>query len=218
MPIAKERILYEDTWLLGVMKLSGELVVKGKGRVDRLPLLDFLRKEYPGLSPIHRLDFETSGVVIFAKSKNALKTIVESKFSGWIKTYVAIVKGLPKNEGVVKFPLPARSGDGKVAAETKYRLLKRLRDCSFVELTFERGQRHQIRRHMSMIGHPLVLDKVYGDERLNRVFSKYLKMQRFFLHASKAEFPHPVTKERITIECPLPKYFEATLRKLTINN
>lgn len=215
MPIAQERIIFEDQWLLAVTKLGGELVVKGKGKVQKLPLLDFLKKQFISLAPIHRLDYETSGVVVFAKTKKALQTVLTSKFAGWKKTYVALAKGVPRtSEGDIDIPLPARSGPGNVDAKTHYKLLETLRGCSLVELTFERGQRHQIRRHLSMIGHPLILDKEYGDEKVNKTFAKFLKMQRFFLHASKAEFPHPVTGETVVLESQMPHTFEKVLEML----
>jgi 23S rRNA-/tRNA-specific pseudouridylate synthase len=180
-----------------------------------LPLLDFLRKDFPGLAPIHRLDFETSGVVVFAKTKKTLKTVVDSKFVGWKKTYVAIVAGVPhQKEGDIDIPLPSRTGTGSVECHTHYKLLETFRGCSLVELEFERGQKHQIRRHMSMIGHPLILDDVYGDEKANKTFGKFLKMQRFFLHASKAEFPHPQTGKQVVIESPRPHTFVAVVEKL----
>ena len=218
MPIDKGRILYEDQWLLAVTKLGGELVVKGRGKIQKLPLLDFLRKDYPGLAPIHRLDYETSGVVVFAKTKNTLKTVLDSKFAGWKKTYLAIVSGSPNRDvGEVDIPLPARSGTGNVPAHTNYRVKERFRGCSLVEVNFERGQKHQIRRHMSMMGNPLILDDVYGDDKPNKTFGKFLKMQRFFLHASKVEFVHPVTEKPIVIESPMPYTFIAVLKKLKEN-
>jgi len=215
MPISKERILYEDQWLLAVAKLGGELVVRGKGQLQRLPLLDFLRKNHPSLVPIHRLDFETSGVVVFAKSKSVLAAILEKKFAGWKKTYLALVLGHPlQQQGNVSFRLPARSGDGKVEAITHYRVQQTFPGGALVELEFERGQRHQIRRHMAMIGHPLLLDDVYGQKKANRSFSKRLKLRRFLLHASRIEFPHPVTGESVIITAPLPMTFGAALKKL----
>lgn len=215
MPIAPERILFEDQWLLAVDKLGGELVVRGKGRLDKLPLLDFLRKRYPGLAPIHRLDFETSGVVVFAKSRKVLATILEKKFSGWHKQYRALVLGTPKYAThTIDERLPARSGDGKVAAETTYRVVETIGPVSFVELSFERGQRHQIRRHMALIRHPLILDHVYGNPKANRALGTFLKFHRFFLHAIGITFPHPVTGNIITISAPLPRAFEMALKKL----
>ncbi|OGJ68878.1 hypothetical protein A3J34_02310 [Candidatus Peribacteria bacterium RIFCSPLOWO2_02_FULL_51_10] len=214
MPIAKERILFEDQWLIAVTKLSGELVVRGKGKLQRLPLLDFLRKSYPSLVPVHRLDFETSGVVVFAKTKQTLQKILKDKFSGWRKTYLALVLGCPsKASGSVDFRLPARNSDSKVEAKTEFRILEKLNGCALVELSFERGQRHQIRRHMAMIGHPLILDEVYGDKKANKLFSRKLKLHRFLLHASAIIFPHPETGNGIQIVSPVPPVFSQALKK-----
>ena len=215
MPIAKDRILFEDQWLLAVDKLGGELVVKGKGKVQKLPLLDFLKKEYPGLAPIHRLDFETSGVVVFAKSRKILADILAKKFAGWRKEYMAIVLGIPrKPEASIDFKLPARSGDGKVDAKTDYKVVEKLGPVALVQATIERGQRHLIRRHMSMIGHPLILDTVYGIQKANRQFEKFLKFHRFFLHAAAVTFPHPMTGQEVVIRAPLPQSFEIVLKKI----
>jgi 23S rRNA-/tRNA-specific pseudouridylate synthase len=183
MPIARERILYEDEQLLAVAKLGGELVVRGKGKLEKLPLLDYLRKEYISLVPLHRLDFETSGVVVFGKTRAVLAHVIETKFLGWEKTYQALVVGVPpRREGVIDFRLPARSGMGVVQAQTHYKVIQPMRGCALVECRIERGQRHQIRRHLSMIGHPLVLDQIYGDAKANKRFGKFLKMSRFLLH------------------------------------
>ncbi len=215
MSIAPDRILYEDQWLLAVTKLGGELVVRGKGKVDKLPLLDFLKKDYPGLVPIHRLDFETSGVVVFSKSRAVLATILAAKFAGWRKDYRAIVLGIPKKvEATIDYRLPARSGDGMVPATTHYKTIDKLGPVTVVELSFERGQRHQIRRHMSMIGHPLILDDVYGDKKANRNIERFLHFHRFFLHASRVTFPHPVTGKEVIVESPVPRAFDIVLKKL----
>jgi 23S rRNA-/tRNA-specific pseudouridylate synthase len=117
-------------------------------------------------------------------------------------------------KGVIRFPLPARSGNGKVSAATAYEVVERLPDSSLLRLTFERGQRHQIRRHFQMIGHPLVLDQVYGDGKANRAFGRFLRAGRFFLHASHLRFPHPVTGKIIELSSPLPPAFAAAIKKL----
>lgn len=215
MPIDPKRVLFEDEYLLAVMKLGGELVVAGRGKMEKLPLLDFLRKQYPTLAPIHRLDFETSGVVVFAKTKRVLQTILESKSKGWTKRYLAIVLGHPKRaQGDITFKLIARSGEGKVDASTKYKVLEQLGDCSLVECVIERGQKHQIRRHMNMIGHPLILDQIYGIDKANKAFSRYLKMRRFLLHAESIDFPHPMTGAPVHISSEPPASFTSAVKKL----
>lgn len=216
MSVASERILFEDNWLLAVNKLGGELVVAGRGQMHKLPLLDFLKKDYPTITPIHRLDFETSGVVVFSKTKRVVKTVVDAKFAGWKKDYMALVLGAPsKPQGTITIKLPARSSDGTVAAETHYKIIERFRDATLVQCTIEHGQKHQIRKHMSMIGHPLLLDQEYGNEKINRMIGRFFKMNRFFLHASRVTFPHPAVADKIvTIDCALPPSFEGALRKL----
>jgi 23S rRNA pseudouridine955/2504/2580 synthase len=220
MPIHEDRILFRDDSFLAVQKLSGELVVKGSGRIDRLPLLDFLRKEFPGLRPLQRLDFETSGVVLFARTKEAFEAAFPGKEGEiedvpWRKAYRALVMGgMKKSSGDIALPLPARSGRGKVAAETKYRVLESFVRSTYVEAEIETGRHHQIRRHFAAIGHPLVLDHIYGDRRYNRVFTQEFGFRNFFLHAFSLAFTHPFTREDIVITAPLPKTFEGLLKKL----
>lgn len=219
MPISRDRILYSDDAFLAVNKLAGELVVKGAGNVQKLPLLDFLKKQYPGIHPLNRLDFETSGIVLFARSKKVLADALSSKFRGWKKTYRTIVAGGLKNDrGEIAMPLPTRAKSPlpvHVSAVTRYKVLERFLNSTSVEVEIETGRHHQIRRHFSMIHHPLVLDDVYGDEKTNRKFTKQTGYRRFFLHAWKVEFPHPVTGKVIRIEAPIPKVFEAVLHSLS---
>lgn len=215
MSIDVRRILYCDEHILAVNKLSGELTVRGKGAVGKLPLLDFLRRQYPGLRAVHRLDFETSGVVIFARTRSALQNILNKKFVQWEKVYVTVVAGRLPRDGVIRFALPARSRDRQVPAVTRYRVREQFRDAAFLEVRMEEGgRRHQIRQHLAHIRHPLVLDDVYGERALNRRFTGDYGYHRFFLHAARLTFPHPVTGEVLTIEAPLPRSFEECLERL----
>lgn len=216
MAIAHDRILFCDEHVLVVNKLSGELVVRGKGAVGKLPLLDFLRKQYPGLRAVHRLDFETSGAVVFARTRRALQNILNKKFTHWEKFYVTLVTGRPRPEGVVRFSLPARSGDEPVPAVTRYRLLEQFRTAAFLEACMEQGgRRHQVRQHLARAGHPLILDDVYGDRAFNRQFTREYGYHRFFLHAARLAFPHPITGETLHIEAPLPRAFTECLKRLS---
>ncbi len=215
MPIHPGRILFQDQWLLAVHKLAGELTVAGKGKAKKLSLFDFLRPEFPGIHPLNRLDFETSGIVVFARTKPVLATVVDAGFKGWTKTYKTIVAGRMKNtEGAIRLQLPSRVKEEKIDAFTKYRVLERFGFSTFVEAEIESGKRHQIRKHFSMIGHPLLLDDEYGDKKLNNGFAQKFGYWQFFLHASSARFPHPHTGETVIIEDPLPQAFEAVLKKL----
>ena len=213
--INPDRILYEDEHLLIVNKLAGELVVAADGG-GKLPLYDFLHKNYPGLRVMHRLDFGTSGVLVFAKDAESLKRVRESKFEGWIKRYRMIASGhMEQKVGSIRKPLPARTHKDLVDAVTHYTVLKTFRDASYVETQIETGRKHQIRQHMKSIGHPLVLDPLYGDPRRDRSFKKHFKYRRFFLHAFALEFPHPMTGKKLSVIAPLPKSFQEALDALS---
>lgn len=216
MPISRDRILYCDDAILAVNKISGELVVKGSGKVQRLPLLDFLKKEYPGIHPLNRLDFETSGIVLFARNKKVLADCLVSKFRGWKKTYRTLIAGrMDRNKGEIKIPLPARNkSEGNIPATTRYRVIARFANTSDMEVEIETGRQHQIRRHFSLIKYPLVMDDVYGNEKFNRMFCRNTGFRRFFLHAWKVSFPHPATGAILTIEAPLPRPFMEVLKEL----
>lgn len=214
MPINPGRVLYRDDYLLAVHKLPEELVVRGRGEVGKLPLLDFLRKDEPGIRPIHRLDFETSGVLFFARRKEALEKVIESKFAGWTKIYRAIVMGkMLTQSGIIKAKLAGHEPGQLLPAETAYQVVEKFDDCTDVEARFEKGRHHQIRRHFASIGHALALDPLYGDKKRNISFTKRYGFRRFFLHALRVELIHPITGEKLVVTSPLPKpYLEAIAR------
>ena len=215
MPIARDRILYEDEHLLAVNKLSGELVVKGSGKMEKLPLFDFLKKEYPGLRALHRLDLETSGVILFARTKEAYEKVMETKFAGWKKFYRAILlERMDRKRGEIAKPLPARMSGTPIPSLTKYSVLRAYTHATYVEAEIETGRHHQIRKHFAAIGYPLLLDDLYGQKKLNRLFTQEFGYHRFFLHAVCTELPHPITGAKIVIEAPLPKPFVDVLKRL----
>ncbi|MDB4978344.1 MAG: rRNA pseudouridine synthase [Candidatus Peribacteria bacterium] len=216
MKIHADRILFQDEHLLAVNKLSGELVVKGAGRIDRLPLLDFLKQEYPGIRPLNRLDFETSGIVLFARTKHMFDVMEEQyKAHEMKKVYRALVVGwLPKTKGTIDSKLPSRITKEPVEATTRYSVIERLPLVTYVEADMDSGRHHQIRRHFANIKHPLVMDDVYGDAKFNKLFFRQFKYERFFLHAASLSFVHPFTKETIHITAPLPRHFLDVLKKL----
>ncbi|MEK7590924.1 MAG: RluA family pseudouridine synthase [Patescibacteria group bacterium] len=221
MSLDPKRILYQDEDFLAVHKLSGELVVRGKGPVGKLPLLDFLKKEYPGLRAVHRLDFETSGVVLFARTKRGLEALAPMKGDGRTsgpvieKTYASLVTGTMKpREGTIAKPLPAHAGGDLVPAATRYRVLQQFETVSYIEAAITKGRHHQIRRHFAGTGHPLILDEAYGNEKANAAFSRAFRYRKFFLHARRISFIHPFTSQKLVIEAPLPNAFQEVLTKL----
>lgn len=213
--ISPERILYEDEHLLVVNKLAGELVVAAPGESDKEPLYDFLHKSYPGLRVVHRLDFATSGVLVFAKGADVVRQIRGTKFRDWKKTYRTIVSKPMKNKfGTINRKLPARTDKELVDAVSHYRVLELYPHATYIEVDIDTGRKHQIRRHLQFIGHPLINDPVYGDPRLDRMFKRHHKYRRFFLHAFKLSFPHPITGKELTVMAPLPASFTDVLLEL----
>jgi len=208
------RILYKDQHLLVVNKLAGELVVAAGGQ-GKMPLFDFLKKTNPGLRVVHRLDFGTSGVIVFALTSEAMRKIREKNFKGWKKTYYALVAGhMELKEGTIERKLKARTQGVLVDAVSHYRVLENFQHAAYVSIDIDTGRKHQIRQHMAFIGHPLLLDPLYGDEKRDRAFHKHYKFSRFFLHAASLDFPHPITGEKIHVEAELPASFESVLRQL----
>jgi RluA family pseudouridine synthase len=215
MPPSDNTELYRDDHLLIVAKRAGELVVAADGHGPE-PLYDRLHAKEPGLTVVHRLDFGTSGVVVFARTAEAGRVIREGKFQGWTKTYVALVHGVPEpRTGVIRLALKARTRDVAVPAVTRYSVRRAFGHAyAVLELIIDTGRKHQIRQHCAMIRHPLVLDPVYGDPRRDRVFKQKSKYRRLFLHAWKLEFPHPITGEPMSVEAPMPKAFQECLERM----
>jgi len=208
------RILYKDEHILVVNKLAGELVVAAGGH-GKQPLFDFLKKSYPGLRVVHRLDFGTSGVIVFALTADAVRKIREKSFKGWKKTYHALVAGhIERRTGTIERKLKARTEDVLVDAVSHYRVLDAFQHATYVAIDIDTGRKHQIRQHMKFIGHPLLLDPLYGDEKKDRAFKKNFHYSRFFLHAYSLDFPHPITGEPIHVEADIPAAFESVLKKL----
>ena len=202
-------IIYEDPYLLAIDKPEGiasvpaEYIPEGKtiqGMVRRWA--DLNGKDFkPYL--LHRLDKNTSGVIMFGKydkNRNQLESIFQQKDTK--KTYLALVKGVPGfEESTIKIPLEARTAAKKVPAITHYKILKKFGPTSLLEVVIETGRKHQIRKHLAMIKNPLVLDPEYGDRMFNNNYQRKLKGKgKFFLRAWKIEFTHPITKEKIKIE------------------
>ena len=154
---------------------------------------------------LNRLDRDTSGIILFGKyprDREALEGIFKDQKAE--KTYLALVKGTPKfHSSTISFPIETRGADSKttlVPAVTHYTVLKKLGILSMLEVKIETGRKHQIRKHLAMIDHPLVLDKIYGDAKFNRT---YLKLSegagRYFLHTWKFKFHHPLLNKDVEI-------------------
>lgn len=202
-------ILYEDDWLMIVDKPSGLIVIptpKKEKRTLTSILNDYAKDKNLayGLHPCHRLDRETSGLIIYAKGKSLQKKMMDAfKQKAIKKAYVAFLQGaLPSNNGVIKNRIEGRS------AVTEYRVIQSNRDFSVVEAFPLTGRTNQLRIHFKQIGHPVVGETKFA---FRRDFS--LGAKRLCLHASRLEFMHPVTKEKISLSCELPVYLKEFLSK-----
>jgi 23S rRNA pseudouridine1911/1915/1917 synthase len=193
-------VVFEDNWLYVVNKPSGLLTIPDPGR--RTPsLIDILNDALKAsntpwrVHPCHRLDRDTSGLLILAKGKSIQKKMMdEFKSRSVSKRYTAFVQGgLPLNKGQVKNPI-----EGQFAC-TEYRVIGRHRDFTVLEARPLTGRRNQIRIHFKQLGHPIVGEDKFA---FRRDFA--LRFKRLCLHASELEFTHPVTKERIALKSGLP--------------
>lgn len=212
---SSSRELYRDDHLLIVAKRPGELVVAADGHGPE-SLYDRLHHDEPGLTVVHRVDFGTSGIVVFARTAAVAKAIRDSKMNGWTKSYLALVHGVPEpHTGTIRKALKARTRDMDVPAVTHYTVKQAFgRKYALLELRIDTGRRHQIRQHCASIHHPLVLDPVYGDPRRDRPFKQKLKYRRMFLHASKVSLPHPVTGKLVSVQAPMPPTFQECIDRM----
>lgn len=211
--IDPRRIVFEDEHLLVVQKLGNELTVAAGGK-GKLPLFDFLKKVHPSLKVVHRLDFGTSGVICFAKTAEAVRRLRDSQ-DRWTKRYRCLVAGqVIESEGVIRRSLGARTHEGQVDAFSSYKVIGAWPVASDVEVTIETGRKHQVRQHMKMIGHPLLMDPLYGDHEKDKVFRRKFHYDRFFLHAECLMLPHPATGKMMTFLAPLPGSYEKAVKEL----
>lgn len=213
-------IVYEDEDIVIINKASGMVVHPASGNYENT-LVNALIYRYnlddtnvrSGI--VHRIDKDTSGLVIVAKNDKTLELLTEMFKNKEIKkTYLAIVDGVINNKsGTINAPITRDVKDRKKMmvgkdgknSITHFYVLKTFKNNTYLSLNLETGRTHQIRVHMAYIGHPITNDKVYGKE--NTSFGQYL-------HASKLEFVHPITKKEIKVESELPEEFQEKLKEL----
>lgn len=234
LPAAAEfhlKILFEDEHLLVIDKPAGIAVHAGSG--IRTGLIEHLRATRPEcrfLDLVHRLDRETSGCLVVAKRRSALRALHEDlrqnsdgrhRFS---KKYRALVHGhWPVNKHWVEAPLRKnmeRSGermvivaDNGMAAKTRFTSLRCFATSTLVEATLITGRTHQVRVHAAWSGHPIAGDEKYGDKQANERY-RAIGLRRLFLHASQLRFNHPASGQKIHLACPLPVELDRVLSSL----
>ncbi len=225
-----QRVLFEDGRILVVDKPAG-LAVHGGSSVS-LGLIEALRLLLPkckDLELVHRLDRGTSGVLLLAKRRSALRALHGLLREGQVdKRYLALVKGRwPEGASQIDAPLVTRrvGGEARVKVDTQgkqalstFRLLDRFgKTASLLEVAIATGRTHQIRVHALHAGHPVAGDERYGDED----FNKYLRsfgLERMFLHAHSLSFEWPETGEEFDASAPLPDELKSVLTALEVKN
>lgn len=219
-PASPERgfeILFEDDDILVINKQAGLAVHEGKEILKSQSLLGMLEATYrsQGILPrlVHRIDKETSGILVVAK-KEAVAEDLEKRFEkGEVeKEYLALVLGrVHPKEGSIDFPIPGREGK-PARALTRYRVERELPGTSLVRVNMETGRMHQIRLHFARLGHPVVMDDRHGDFAFNKQFRKTHGLKRQFLHACTISFEHRGKKR--TWNAPPPDDLTRTLSSL----
>ena len=218
------RVLYEDDAVLALDKPAGRAVHGGSG--ISLGLLEQLRRSRPQcrfLELVHRLDRDTSGVLLLAKKRSALTRLHEQLRAGAVrKIYLALVHGKWRDQKRnVRLPLEKyvlASGERRVAVRPKgapshtvFTLLQALPPYSLLEAELKTGRTHQIRVHLAHLGFPVAGDDKYGDYALNRRLAT-VGLKRMFLHAREIALVHPQTGEPLAVEAPLPDELARFLR------
>ena len=218
-------IVYEDNDIMIINKPSGIVVHPGNGNykgtlVNGLMyytnnLSDVNGEIRPGI--VHRIDKDTSGLIIVAKNNKTHEILGDYfKNKSITRTYIALVKGeIGTNSGTIDAPIGRSDKDRKKMAVTAknsknaithFTVLKRYKGYTLIKCKLDTGRTHQIRVHMAYIGHPVYNDPVYTNDKCSD-FGQ-------FLHSYSMEFIHPITKEKMYFECPLPEYFSEFLKCL----
>ena len=217
-------VVYEDAALLVIDKPAGIAVHGGSG--VSYGVIESLRAARPQaklLELAHRLDRDTSGLLIVAKKRSALVELHRLMREAAVeKVYVAVVKGAVKKPLEIREPLHkyvSATGERRVSvgaggrqAVTRVKPLKANDHYSVLEVRLLTGRTHQIRVHLAHAGHPILGDDKYGDFPLNRAVAK-LGVRRLFLHARRLGFAHPVTGEGISLESKLPEDMQEFIDK-----
>jgi 23S rRNA pseudouridine1911/1915/1917 synthase len=219
-------IVYEDDDVLVINKPAGLVVHPGSGNWKGTLLNALLHHsprlaEIPRAGIVHRLDKDTSGLLVVAKTLRAQTELVRQLQARTVKReYLALVHGTVRAGGEVRAPVgrdPRNRTRMAVVragrpALTRYKVAKRFAHVSLLECSLDTGRTHQIRVHMQSLGHPLVGDPVYRGGRRNA--TEHARLKRQALHAARLEFSHPVSGARRRFAAPLPDDFRALLNSL----
>ncbi len=227
-PAASPEILYQDEWLLAVNKPAGLLVHPSWIAPAKTPhLVGWVKAQFPGetIHTVHRLDRATSGIILFARDKQTAHNL-QNLFSDRLieKQYLCVTRGWAPERGLIDYPLKPihdkiadKHADPDKDAQEAVSAFERLATVelpipvgrylqsrySLVKVCPKTGRKHQIRRHMKHIFHPLVGDTKHGEGRHNRLYREHFDIHRLLLMATHLRFTHPVTEQPMTVSAPL---------------
>lgn len=220
-------IIYEDNDIIVVNKPKGMVVHPANGNPDGTlvnAIMAICKDSLSGIGGelrpgiVHRLDKDTSGLLIIAKNDKAHVNMSEQIKNHQVKkTYIALVRGAVKeNEATINMPIGRSTSDRKKMAVNKngkeaithIKVLKRYDKYTLLEVNIETGRTHQIRVHLSHIGYPIIGDYTYSNGK------NEFGVVGQCLHAKKLEFKHPITNKEMKLEAPLPEYFEKIINEL----
>jgi 23S rRNA pseudouridine955/2504/2580 synthase len=235
------QIIHEDDQILVINKPAGVAVHAGDEGKNEITLMDqvlkYLNYNETVFKPYlaHRLDRDTSGILIIGKTKPALEYFFKTFKNNQVqKTYLALVLGkmkkktdlidlpiLKKDRGIQKSQIDLEYGK---TAQTEYKVLdcqeikfdQQTYDVSLLELKLHTGRTHQIRVHLQAINHPIIGDRQYGEWEINKIFKNKFSLKRQFLHAYSLIFNHPLSAEKISLKAELSEDLSAILSKLQI--
>ncbi|MFZ2897239.1 MAG: RluA family pseudouridine synthase [Saprospiraceae bacterium] len=235
--MVKGILIYEDESLLVAEKPAFMLSIPDRFSPEKENLLDLLREGREEVYTVHRLDRETSGIILFAKTREAHRDLsLQFEKREVSKKYLALVDGaVMDEEGRIEQPIgESQSHPGKMEITkrgkpslTLYKVLERFKGYTLVEADIQTGRTHQIRVHFAAIGHPLTVDSLYGQREaffLSEIKGKKFQLGKFqeerplmtrtTLHAWRLQFRHPESGEMMDIQSELPKDFAALLNQL----
>ncbi len=231
--------IFEDDDLIVIDKAAGVYSIHPRHSTNDAVLFEMLEKKYGQLYLIHRLDRDTSGVIVFARNKESQKRLANQFLNNTIsKSYYAFVDGNLDIEDTYLIDVPIMIVPGKYKvfihekgkpSQTKIRVVEKYRYFTMIEAKLITGRTHQIRIHLNYIGYPLIIDKLYGHRTefyLSEIKKKYHLKQgqtelplisRQTLHAHRLELIHPVNDEKMVFQSQLPKDLRALRNQLRKN-
>ena len=224
------KILFEDDHIVAINKPHGLLVHRSAiaTNTDVYAVQELRNQLNCHVSPVHRLDRKTSGVLLFSKNKDLVAPLQQQFASHQVeKTYLAILRGWTDDNGTIDYALTNDKGKTQEAI-TRYKALERTEIAipfgkhatsrySLIEAKPQTGRMHQLRKHFAHILHPIIGDRPHGCNKQNKLFLEKWQMSTMLLHAQKLKFTHPLSKQTIEVKAELQSEFKRMLHALEFN-